>query len=119
MQSPSNAACSIPGTSLQAFSTAEPAAQSGPQTSPQGWSSGPLMMMPPCCREQALAHCQTLRCLRTFCGIKTLALMDLLDQKPDAHLAVLSTVMRAAGVLSCTNCYLEQCHAQEDKILRP
>ena len=34
---------------------------------------------------------------------QTLALMDLLDQEPDAHLALLSTVMLAAAVLSCTN----------------
>ena len=57
---------------------------------------------------------------------QTLALMDLLDQEPDAHLAVLSTVTRAAGVLSCTSSrrtrHLEQCpsrHAQDDRILRP
>lgn len=57
---------------------------------------------------------------------QTLALMDLLDQEPDAHLAVLSTVMRAAGVPSCTpsGCRVctEQCpsrHAQEGRFLRP
>ena len=33
---------------------------------------------------------------------QTLALMDLLDQEPDAHLALLSTVMLAAAMLSCT-----------------
>ena len=47
---------------------------------------------------------------------QTLALMDLLDQEPDTHLAVLSTVMRAAGVLSCTpsrrEYYLQQCPQQ-------